>query len=233
MSHLISNLRIAATPRRTLGCLPADANTPVARSEGTFEWTSGAPFGAYNEWGAYEPAANGTNPTDNCAAVCNGGNIPGYEGNFWLDLDCDTMEFGYCCDPETFVQDTAFGPDAPNRTSFLDGLPEKPASTTLSHSQRHLVPILPSSAFICSYCHRVLPCSSAYYKHYTAVMSSTDESERGHCALVALACPHALEARMGRAACVCRQASQRNRIDRHRLIIERLFYLYLLIFLSW
>ena len=52
--------------------------------------------------------------------VCNGGNISGYEGNFWLDLDCDTMEFEYCCDPDTYKQDAG----TPPISSFIENLPK-------------------------------------------------------------------------------------------------------------
>ena len=66
--------------------------------------------------------------TDNCAAVCNGGNITGYAGNFWLDLDCDKLEFQFCCDPATYVQDAG----TPSASSFLENLPAPtPAPTAV------------------------------------------------------------------------------------------------------
>jgi len=100
------------------------------RAEGAHEWASGgAAFTdtSFNAWGTYEPDAN-VNNTDNCAAVCNGGDLAGYGGNFWVDFDCNTMEFEFCCDVETYVQDVGTAADS----SFLENLPDRAWASSLT-----------------------------------------------------------------------------------------------------
>ncbi|GMH85683.1 hypothetical protein TL16_g10309 [Triparma laevis f. inornata] len=95
------------------------------RGEGTFEWASGAAF-SYDEWGEYEPDATAGNAQD-CAAVCKGGSVSGYFGNFWVDLDCDS-QYAFCCDEATFSFNAGTAP----ADSFLHKLAAGPISPTPS-----------------------------------------------------------------------------------------------------
>jgi hypothetical protein len=70
-------------------------------TEGTFEWTSGTAFGAFDAWGTYEPATGAPGEDQSCGQVCKGGVVEGYSGTFWIDDDC-TSEYPFCCDPDTF-----------------------------------------------------------------------------------------------------------------------------------
>ncbi|GMI51100.1 hypothetical protein ScalyP_jg591 [Parmales sp. scaly parma] len=56
------------------------------RTEGTNEWASGVAF-LYENWGEYDPDSTAGNAQD-CGAVCHGGEIAGYSGEFWIDDDC-------------------------------------------------------------------------------------------------------------------------------------------------
>ena len=78
----------------------------------------------------------------NCAAVCLGGSIDGYSGDFWVDLECDS-EYAFCCDESTFVYDAG----TPAEDSFLASLslvppaaPPPPSSDARDFpvSERHL-----------------------------------------------------------------------------------------------
>lgn len=91
------------------------------REEGAFEWASGATFN-FSNWGAYEPSTS-VGDGQNCAAVCQGGTIDGYSGDFWVDLECDS-EYAFCCDQSTFVYDAG----TPAEDSFLESLNVKPPS---------------------------------------------------------------------------------------------------------
>jgi hypothetical protein len=84
------------------------------REEGSFEWANGAPF-SYHNWGEHEPDT-GTN-NQNCAALCHGGSVAGYSGDFWIDLDCSD-EYAFCCDQATFSLDAGTAPE----DSFLNNL---------------------------------------------------------------------------------------------------------------
>ena len=85
------------------------------RAEGNFEWASGVNF-SYANWGRYEPDTTSGNQQD-CAAVCHGGSIDGYTGDFWVDLECSS-EYTFCCDPATFSRDSG----TPAEDSFLASL---------------------------------------------------------------------------------------------------------------
>lgn len=91
------------------------------RTEGTYEWSGGSAF-SYSNWGQYEPDSTSDNVQD-CTAVCNGGTLDGYSGDFWVDLECDS-EYAFCCDPATFNRDAGTAPEE----SYLASLPA-PSST--------------------------------------------------------------------------------------------------------
>lgn len=69
-------------------------------AQGTNEWASGVAF-LYENWGEYDPDSTAGNAQD-CGAVCHGGEIAGYSGEFWIDDDC-SREYAFCCDEENFV----------------------------------------------------------------------------------------------------------------------------------
>ena len=94
-------------------------------TEGTFEWASGA-SPSFTNWGAYEPDSG--NDQD-CTAICNGGSLAGYAGQFWVDFSCSDT-YAFCCDHETFVLDSGTLPE----NSYLARLeaPEDPGSGDLS-----------------------------------------------------------------------------------------------------
>ena len=87
------------------------------RDESTQEWASGAAFSSSAAfWGEYEPMATAGNAQD-CGAVCHGGNLAGYTGDFWVDLECKS-EYAFCCDEATFVKDAGTA----SKDSFLNEL---------------------------------------------------------------------------------------------------------------
>jgi hypothetical protein len=87
------------------------------RDESKQEWASGAAFNSSATfWGEYEPDATAGNVQD-CGAVCHGGNIAGYAGDFWVDFECKS-EYAFCCDEATFVKDAGTA----SKDSFLNEL---------------------------------------------------------------------------------------------------------------
>ena len=93
------------------------------RTEGSFEWASGAAF-SFQAWGMHEPDTTEGNGQD-CTAVCHGGEVDGYSGEFWLDLECDA-EYPFCCDENTFDRDAGTSPEG----SFLANLEATTAPMT-------------------------------------------------------------------------------------------------------
>ena len=88
------------------------------KTEGAWVWPGGEAWN-FTNWGASEPD---TGDDQDCAAVCKGGTVPGYEGNFWVDFGCGSEEFAFCCDPTTFTRDAG----TPSDQSFLASLETHP-----------------------------------------------------------------------------------------------------------